>query len=179
MCHMDKMSCQKCSCTCTLDALLQFGVVACNCFNLGFSKSICMLGNCPSFLTFSTFVTWSALKCWSLDGDIEVGIDVNPLCCPLMLWNLSTTHPTTFFNRFWPCILQGFWVFVPIYCLVIHWLLALPPSLIAIGIISFYFWWFSPVFMFPVNHKLFFQCFRYIYNGSGLAVFCIIPCRWF
>jgi hypothetical protein len=34
-------------------------------------------------------------------------------------------------------------------------------------------------FLLSISRKFFFQCFRYIYSGGGLAMFCIIPCRWF
>ncbi len=49
---------------------------------------------------FNVFYKWSPSKCWFLDGDIEVWIDVYPLTCSTMLWDLSTTHPTTFLNLF-------------------------------------------------------------------------------
>jgi hypothetical protein len=45
-CGQDVLS--KCNYTFTPNAMLQFGVVACNYLNLGFSKFVCMLG-CPSF----------------------------------------------------------------------------------------------------------------------------------
>ncbi len=41
----------KCIYIFTTNAMLQFGVVACACFNFGFSKFVYMLG-CPSFSTF-------------------------------------------------------------------------------------------------------------------------------
>lgn len=143
-CHV-----KKCSCNSTLNAMLQFGFVPCNYFNLGFSKSVCMLGNCRSFSTLSTSITWSPSKCWSLDGDVKFGIDVNPLSCSFLLWNLSTAHLATFLNLFRTCILQGFWVSIPICCLIICWLLALPPSLTTISIISFLFYGFDCFLCYP------------------------------
>jgi hypothetical protein len=68
-------------------------------------------------------------ECWSLDGDLEIGVDVNPLFYSIVLWDLSTTHPTTFLNLFQVCILYSLWVLVPFCRLVICWLLAIPPSL--------------------------------------------------
>jgi regulation of enolase protein 1 (concanavalin A-like superfamily) len=41
----------KCIYIFTTNAMLQFGVVACACFNFSFSKFVYMLG-CPSFSTF-------------------------------------------------------------------------------------------------------------------------------
>ncbi len=97
----------KCNCIFTTNAMLQFGVVACACFNFGISKFVYMLG-CPSFSTLSTsesFITWNPLECWSLDGDVKVEVDVSSLSCSSMLWNLSTTHQATFFDMFQACIL--------------------------------------------------------------------------
>jgi hypothetical protein len=103
--RQDVMS--KCNYIFTPNAMLQFGAIACACFNLGFSKFVYMLG-CPSFSTlyaWKNFITWSPLQCWSLDGDVEVEIYVSPLSCSSMLWNLSTTHQATFFDIFQTCIL--------------------------------------------------------------------------
>jgi len=75
-CGQDVMS--ECNYIFTLNAMLQSSVIVYNFFNLDFSKSICML-RCPSFFNTFCFNNLKPSKCWSLDGDVETGVDVDPL----------------------------------------------------------------------------------------------------
>jgi hypothetical protein len=93
MCHVDKMSCQKCNYSFAPYAMLQFGVVGCNYFNPGFSKFVCMLG-CPSFLSDFCFYNMKPIEMlifgWECKGWNR--------CKPIVLFNCVmkfVDHPSS------------------------------------------------------------------------------------
>ncbi len=52
-------------------------------------------------------------------------------------------------------------------------------QVISLGDPFFFSLWFWPFLLLSINRKLFLWCFKSICNGSGLAVFWIIPYKWF